>query len=406
MKNYNLVNSCEVCGNNKLETVIDLGLHVLCDNLNKIGDETIAEKFPIKVLFCNQCFTAHQQCQINKNVLFPSTYHYRARFTKDVINGLNELTNSIEILLGNIRNKVVLDIGCNDGTLLDFFSNKGAITYGVEPTNAYKEASDKNHTIFNDYFDKGIVDIIKKKNIKPDVITFTNVFAHIENLPDLINNLKNIMNEKTIICIENHYLGSILEKNQFDTFYHEHPRTYSLKSFEYISNKLDGEIIQTTFPKRYGGNIRVIIAKKGFSNNIISSNSLKSIKEEEEHFIQKFKSLNNFYNSWKISKHKEILDLVKKHGPIPAKAFPGRAAILIELLNLSKNEIQCVYEKPGSKKIGHYVPGTNIPIISSKELFSLQKKPKVILNLAWHIPDEIKAFLKKNSVDSEVINII
>ena len=119
-----------------------------------------------------------------------------------------------------------------------------------------------------------------------------------------------------------------------------------------------------------------------------------------------FQSLNMFFNSWKHSKRKEILDLVSKYGPIPAKAFPGRAAILIELLKLTSNEIECVYEKPGSKKIGHYVPSTDIPIISAQKLFELKKKPEVIINLAWHIPNEIKDFLNKNQVYSKIINII
>ena len=61
---------------------------------------------------------------------------------------------------------------------------------------------------------------------------FTNVFAHIEDLKNLLKNLGLILSENTVLIIENHYLGSIIKKNQFDTFYHEHPRTYSLKSFE------------------------------------------------------------------------------------------------------------------------------------------------------------------------------
>ncbi len=392
MENYRIINNCEVCGNKNLETVLDLGSHILCDNLKKVGDESESEKYPIRVLFCKKCFTAHQTCQVDKNLLFPKTYHYRARFTKDVVNGLKELGDSIERILGTLKNRIVLDIGCNDGTLLDILSEKGAITYGIEPTDAFKDALGKKHIIYNDYFNKGIVSKFMDDNIVPDIITFTNVFAHIEDLENLINNLRNIMHSKTIICIENHYLGSILSKNQFDTFYHEHPRTYSLRSFEYISKRLNCNIVNTTFPKRYGGNIRVMMVPELYSKDFNKQNILEDIKSEEENFYNRFQSLNIFFNSWKYSKRKEILDLVSKFGPIPAKAFPGRAAILIELLKLSRNEIECVYEKPGSKKIGHYVPSTNIPIISAQKLFDLKKKPEVILNLAWHIQDEIKDF--------------
>ena len=374
--------------------------------MKKVGDKSVAQKYPIKVLFCRKCFTAHQSCQIDKNILFSNTYHYRARFTKDVVDGLNELANSIEESLGDLQNKVVLDIGCNDGTLLDIFSEKGALTYGIEPTDAYQDATGKKHTIFNEYFDKEVVSKLQNENIIPDIITFTNVFAHIEDLNNLINNLKLIMHSKTLICIENHYLGSILNKNQFDTFYHEHPRTYSFRSFEFISEKLNSKIIKTTFPKRYGGNIRVMMLPSNYAENWENENKYIEVKTKEERLYENFKSLNIFFRSWRDSKRKEILELVSKYGPIPAKAFPGRAAILIELLKLSSNEIKCVYEKPGSKKIGHYVPSTTIPIISAKELFELEKKPEVILNLAWHIPDEIKNFLNKNNVYSKVINII
>ncbi len=406
MAKYRVISTCEVCGKTDLIKVLDLGLHSLCDNLKRVQDQSKAEKYPIEVLFCNKCLTAHQSYQIDKNILFPFTYHYRARFTKDVINGLNELANSIENTLGDIKNKVVLDIGCNDGSLLDIFSHKGALTFGVEPTGAYKDAEGRNHTIYNNYFDTDIVYKIKKNKIKPDIITFTNVFAHIENLENLIQNLKQVMHSKTIICIENHYLGSILHKNQFDTFYHEHPRTYSYKSFEFISDKLGCKIINTTFPKRYGGNIRVTMAPKRFADNFSINNDINDIRKQEEKFFEEFERLNNFFNSWRESKKKEILELVSIHGAIPAKAFPGRAAILIELLQLDKNEIKCVYEKPGSKKIGHFVPGTSIPIVSSKELFELDNKPEVILNLAWHIPNEIKEFLIQNDVNSRIVNII
>ena len=75
---------------------------------------------------------------------------------------------------------------------------------------------------------------VASKN-KIDLICFTNVFAHIENLNELLKNLKALINKDTVLIIENHYLGSILKKNQFDTFYHEHPRTYSLKSFSFIA---------------------------------------------------------------------------------------------------------------------------------------------------------------------------
>ncbi len=101
-----------------------------------------------------------------------------------------------------------------------------------------------------------------------------------------------------------------------------------------------------------------------------------------------------------------MLDQNKKYGPLPAKGYPARAAILINFLNLNKNNISAIFEREFSKKIKHYVPGTKIPIVSDK--FMKKKiKPKIpILNLAWHIKNEIKQFLNNKKIENRIINII
>jgi hypothetical protein len=97
---------------------------------------------------------------------------------------------------------------------------------------------------------------------------------------------------------------------------------------------------------------------------------------------------------------------VKLNGKIKAKAFPGRAAILIKLLGLDETKISAVYEKKGSMKIGNFLPGTRIPIYSDDDLFKLQDQNEPILNLAWHISDEIKSYLSQNAYTGTVIDII
>ena len=98
----------------------------------------------------------------------------------------------------------------------------------------------------------------------------------------------------------------------------------------------------------------------------------------------------------KSKKFNQIKKLYIKNGKLIAKAFPGRAAILIKLLNLNENYISAVYEKPKSKKIGYYIPGTKIPILSDNLLFKKikQKKVSIIINLAWHLSKEIKNYLR------------
>src|SRR5688572_30748040 len=137
------IHSCEVCGNTSLQPVLDLGLHPLCDDLVPVGDGRVCKEYPIDILYCVQCATAHQRFQVPKKELFPKTYHYRSRFTADVLNGMAALVDSCERRLSTLSGKVVLDVGCNDGSLLSFFKAKGAQTVGLEPTDAYLDGMDK-----------------------------------------------------------------------------------------------------------------------------------------------------------------------------------------------------------------------------------------------------------------------
>ena len=400
----NINHICEVCGNQKLIPVLNLGKHPMCDDLVPFGTERVCNEYTIEIIFCDLCNTAHQHFQVPKEELFPITYHYRSRFTKDVLDGMKNLVESYIKHFGNLDGKMVLDIGCNDGSLLDFFKIKGALTFGVEPTAAHLESSDKGHKTYNDYLSKNIAYDFVDKYGHPDLITFTNVFAHIENLKDVLNSIRVLINKNTVIVIENHYLGSILDGNQFDTFYHEHPRTYSYSSFVNIAASLNLKILRVEFPSRYGGNIRIYMGNFIMLPN--PSVDINSLLIRERNFLNGFDILNRNINRWVDSKKALLNSLFQQYGKLRAKAFPGRAAILVKLLDLDSNIISTVFEKPGSLKIGHFLPGTRIPIKSDADLFALNDQSLPIINLAWHIPVEIHEYLNSNGYVGNIINII
>ena len=392
----NKISKCQVCEGN-LAKVFSLGKQPLCDDLIKIGSKKKNALYDINIIFCRKCIIAYNQILINPKKLFPKNYHYRSRLTKDVLIGMKDFVDEIQNKYGKLNGKVILDIGSNDGSLLNYFKLKGAKTIGVEPTAAGLGTS-KMHKLYKDYFSKKVALDIKKKFMSIDYITFTNVFAHIGNLKLLIKNLKLLIGNKTKIIIENHYLGSIIKKKQFDTFYHEHPRTYSLCSFIKIAKMLNMHVENCSFKKRYGGNIRVIIGndKKKLNYNKILLN--------EKKFFKKLIGLKKFISYWKKNTLKKI-KILKKKNVIVGKAFPGRASILINILKLNSNYISKIYEKPTSPKIGNYVPNTKIPIVSDKKLSSLETKT-IIINFAWHIKKEIRSYLKNKGLKNKIIDIL
>lgn len=405
MSDVNEIHSCEVCNNLNLDSVLNLGKHPLCDDLVALGEERTCEEFEIEILFCAKCVTAHQRFQVPKRELFPPTYHYRSRFTADVLSGMSSLVDACEDRLGSLKGKLVLDVGCNDGSLLDFFQKKGARTIGIEPTDACLDGLAKGHDLTSGFFSPETAKALRDKYGSPDVITFTNVFAHIENLPEVIQALQVLMASKTTLVVENHYLGAVLDRHQFDTFYHEHPRTYSLTSFQHIAKSIGVKLSGVDFPQRYGGNIRVFMG--GPSTAMDESNTMiRKIFIIEEQYGIRLKKMQANIDKWKGVMSKKIDDTVARHGKLAGKAFPGRAAILVRLLELNSDVMDAVYEKPGSMKIGNYLPGTRIPIKSDIDLFASQPSPPVLLNLAWHIASEIENYLKNEGYTGEIINIL
>lgn len=403
--NYLEISSCEVCGNTDLKSVLDLGSHPMCDDLIRIGENRVCIEYPIEILFCKTCNTAHQRFQVPKHDLFPHSYHYRSRFTADVLDGMKGLVDSCLLRFGSLSGKKVLDIGCNDGSLLDYFRLKGSLTIGVEPTGACSDAANKGHITYSNFLSEELAAVIVDQHGQPDIITFTNVFAHIEDLQSVLRSLIRLMHKDTFIIIENHYLGSVLDCNQFDTFYHEHPRTYSYTSFVQMAKTLGTQICRVEFPSRYGGNIRVFLGNPT-SDELRSNVDLAVLALREDRFLSDFATLKRNIDCWLSVKKAFLHTQFLKYGKLRAKAFPGRAAILVKLLQLDESIVFAAFEKPGSLKVGHYIPGTRIPIYSDDKLFSLSDQSLTMLNLAWHIPNEISLYLTKNGYQGNIINII
>jgi SAM-dependent methyltransferase len=389
---------CEVCSNTELVPVMNLGEHPLPDDMRPIGTEPLSPTYPVEVLWCDKCNTAHQRFQVSKHKLFPPTYHYRARQTKDVLDGMQRLVASV-LKRRSLNGLKVLDVGCNDGSLLTCFREAGEAvhTYGIEPTDAALDARAAGHNVEQAFLDPYEADRFTVRHGKPDIVTFTNVFAHIEHLDALLVSLRRLIHPGTLLVIENHYLGSIIDRDQFDTFYHEHPRTYSRTSFEFIAERLGMHIDDVEYPQRYGGNIRVFM-RCGAAPMKITPERL---------FGPGLIELGNKIANWRRHKRVELLTEFRAYGPLAAVAFPGRAAILMRMIGLPDEIWKGVYEKPGSRKIGFYVPGTHVPIVSD-EMYpaDMAARDAPIINMAWHIPAEIATRWRGKGFRGRIVPII
>jgi hypothetical protein len=271
---------------------------------------------------------------------------------------------------------------------------------GVTPEKIGKLAIKKGVPTIIDYFNDKTVEKILKRNGKAKIITATNVFAHIDDINKVVKNIIKTLDNDGVFISESHYLLPLIKTVQYDTIYHEHLRYYSVQSLNFLFKKHNLEIIDTKEIGTHGGSIRVYAAKKGKYK--VSRNVKLQLQKENKNLnkesFDKFKK--NVVNS-KIKLFNLINKLKKYNKKIIGVGAPSRASTLINYLGLDQEIIDCVLEINGSYKIGHYIPGTKIPILNENVL--KKNKPDYLLLFSWHIKDELKRNLKRKGFRGKFI---
>ncbi len=394
------VTKCQISNSKNLESLIFLGYLPPVNTLRKIGS-TLEEEisFPAELLYCKKSKLAQLGCIVDKEILFPYSYPYTSSTTRILReNFANLYKDTLKITKLN-KDDLIIDIGSNDGNLLSNFKSNHKVL-GVTPEKIGKLAIKRGIPTIIDYFNKKSTNIILKKFGKAKIITATNVFAHIDNINEIVKNILKTLKSDGIFISESHYLLPLIQTVQYDTIYHEHLRYYSLQSLNYLFKKHKLEIIDTKEIPTHGGSIRVYAARKGQYK--ISSNVKKQILKENKYLNRKsfidFKK--NVVNS-KLGLFNLIKNIKNNGKTIYGVGAPSRASTLINYLGLDQDIIDCVLEINGSYKIGNYIPGTKIPILNENILN--KNKPNYLILFSWHIKDELKKNLRRKGFKGKFI---
>ena len=394
------VKRCQISNSAKLKSIIFLGYLPPVNTLRKINSISVEEKsFPAELLYCDKSKLAQLGCIVNKEILFPYSYPYTSSTTKILRENFADLYKDINKIIFLNNKDLIIDIGSNDGNLLENFKNNHRVL-GITPEKIGRVAIKKGIPTIIDYFNKKSSFKIIKKYGKAKIITATNVFAHMDNINIILKSIIKTLTDDGIFITESHYLLPLIKDLQYDTIYHEHMRYYSLQSLNYLFKKNNMEIIETKEIATHGGSIRVYAAKKGYYK--ISKN-VKTQLNKEKKFLNK-KKFTEFRNKVIMSKLKlyNLIYKIKNRGKkIYGIGAPSRATTLINYTGLTHDLIDCVLEVDGSYKIGHYIPGTKIPILSEKLL--LKNKPDYLILFSWHISKELKLNLRNKGFDGKFI---
>ena len=394
------IDRCQISGAKDLKTILSLGYLPPVNKLKKI-DSLLCEDtfFPAELVFSKKSKLVQLKTIVKKEILFPKEYPYTSSTTKILRENFKELYKDCKKIVNISSNDLIIDIGSNDGNLLNNFKDNHRVL-GITPENIGKIAIRKGINTLQKYFDKATSDLVLKKFGKAKIITATNVFAHIENVNLLMKNLLKILKNDGIFICESHYLVSLINSIQYDAIYHEHLRYYSLTSLKYLFNKYGMEIIDAKKINTHGGSIRVYAARK---KRFEIHKSVIKILNFEKKFLN-WKTFINFKKNVvqsKLNLYSILKKLKNKNKKIYGIGAPSRASTLINYVGLDENIIDCVLEIEGSYKIGSYIPGKKIPILSEKKLYN--DPPDFVILFSWHIASELKFNLRKKGFKGKFI---
>jgi len=379
---------CIVCGNTQVEQFLDLGSTPLANKF--LSQDKLSQpepSYPLRVGFCHDCHHVELTEAVPPSAMFDD-YLYISSASDTLKAHLFDLSDIVSKRYELNSKDLVVDIGCNDGTLLSGFKRHGVKTLGVDPAQnlavfTEKLGIDRHIGFFNSSSAKEIA----KKYGPASAITATNTFPHIPELQDFIRGLDAALAPDGVFVIEAHYLIDILDQGAFDTIYHEHVSYWALGPMRRLFEAHGFEIVNAERLALHHGQLRVFVQRKGRGK--VQSGVKAILEEEQARGLDRFETFQNFAKDVqriKIELTKTINDLRASGKRIVGYGAPAKGNTLLCFLELGTDKIEYIADKSPLKQ-GLFTPGLHVPVVPPEQL--LTDQPEYVLLLAWNFVDEI-----------------
>ena len=383
-----VVDRCQVCGSADLESVLFLGYLPPVNQMRAIGERPHEQPaYPAELLRCRRCELVQLGLIVDPAILFPPEYPYTSGTTRILRENFAEMQREATALLGLERKGLVVDVGSNDGTLLENFRAAGHPVCGVEPTLMANLANERGVRTIMSFFGPPAASRVAAECGRAQIVTATNVFAHVEGVHGIVESIVSMLDEGGVFISESHYLMALIETLQYDTIYHEHLRYYSLASLTPLLQTHGLEVIHAKRIPTHGGSIRVYAARRGTRPILPSVQRMIDAEGDGGPLGDRLKAFTSRVARAKLALHALLRDRLVNGARMFGVGAPSRASTLINYVGLDRELLPCVVEVKESYKVGKYMPGTVIPVVDEKALFDAQ--PEYALLLSWHIADEL-----------------
>jgi 2-polyprenyl-3-methyl-5-hydroxy-6-metoxy-1,4-benzoquinol methylase len=371
-------------------TFVDLGVSPLANSYLKEDQLQQMEPFyPLHAFVCNSCFLVQvPEFQSPKQIF--SEYAYFSSYSES---WLKHAKTYVELMVKKfaINSKSqVIEIGSNDGYLLQYFKEKNIPALGVEPAqNLAKVANEAGIPTLVKFFNEQTAMELAADRKHADLINGINVLAQIPNLHDAVKGIKILLKPQGVVTIEFPHLMRLIEENQFDTIYHEHFSYFSLYTVREIFAQHGLTLFDLEELPTFGGSLRIYLCHTEDSTQSTSTRVSELLSKEIDAGLTDLEIYHRFGEKVKESKRK-ILDFMlnakRENKSIAAYGAPAKGNTLLNYCGIRNDFIDYAVDKNPHKQ-KHFLPGTRIPIYNPDKI--RETKPDYLLILPWNIKEEI-----------------
>jgi 2-polyprenyl-3-methyl-5-hydroxy-6-metoxy-1,4-benzoquinol methylase len=386
---------CLACGSANIKTALDLGQQPLANSYKKSPAEEL-ERYPLAVTLCHECYHLQLSHTVDPDIIYKN-YLY-ATGTNQTIQAYSAWFAEFCVEYFGAGATSVLDIGCNDGTQLNYFKNLGLATHGIDPAQNLFEKSQQHHNVVCDFF--GPDAVTRLQNHEYDIMSAQNVFAHNPDPLNFLSSCKALMSDRTLLFVQTSQADMVLN-NEFDTIYHEHVNFFNANSMNEVCRRADLFLVDVLKTPIHGNSYIFVVSKQ----NRRPAHVQNILKMEQTHGLLDLTT----YQHWRNTVVDNVEVLVKTLVSAKKQGYTlvgyGAAAKGMTLLNFGNIALDFIIDD-SSLKQGLYTPGTNCPIVSIEHLKNYKDSDKLMfVPLAWNFFTEIKnriQTVRNNNNDSFV----
>jgi methylation protein EvaC len=390
---------CKFCGD-KSVFVNSFGMMPIANGFQTEKNFNLYE-FELATSFCDTCKLFQLINQPDRTLMFHKNYPFFSSSSNFMIEHFRKLvSDSIFPIIEKIDNPLVIEIGSNDGTLLENLASKGVRHLGIDPSeNVVQRANSKGIKSIQAFFGRDTALSVKNIHGPANIIVASNVICHLPDLIDLMTGIDELLDENGVFIFEEPYLGSMLELVSFDQIYDEHVYIFSLISISNICEKFELELFDAIKQETHGGSMRYFVSRKGKNNKSQRLNYL--LKSEVDNGLDNIETYLKFKNNCEEKKNKltKLIKDIKSQGKsIAGYAATSKSTTVLNYCGIDYTSIEYICDTT-PEKIGKFSPSTNIPIVSID--FMHLNQPDYLILFAWNHEVEIME-KERNSLTESV----